>query len=661
MRFRNAIIVLFLFGCSTFFSQSSKSFEKNRDSIMALPDDSVKVELLMNLFKNSVDSDFIGSMGLIQNVVTLTYKIKKLKTLARFYNNVGDQHFNKANYDESYRYYYTAYELSDSIGSKFHVALSAYNLGWQTAIQQRNYKDVSYLYKALRIGKEINSDAIILRVENALGSFYTDKYDREDKRPDFDSAVKYFTDAIEKTKSLKRFRQTAALYLNLGQLFYHSKDYTSSVFYYEKAKNTFKDDSNNVISCLIKITLCDEKVGKIKDPSGIYKFIYGYATRNDLREMRKESLQILMEYYYNAGRFKEAFDTQKEFHLRSNELNGEYNEFSIKNLETNYKYAKSEASNIQLKQANEIQELKGKRKTIYITLLGGVGLIILIVAYLLFRQNKIKQTTNLQLQEQNKIISEKKLEIEQSIEYAKGIQTAFLPSKEELDLLIKENFIFYKPKDVVSGDFYWYLINENQNGLLLACADCTGHGVPGALMSMVGINILQQLTVERKMQSPGLILKYLNAEIKNSLKQNSDQSIQRDGMDVSIIHLDLVSKILTYAGANRPLYLVRDSEVVEYKATKHAIGGFTKYDQTFDEVKIDLKKDDLICLTTDGYADQFGGPEAKKFMTKNLKAVLAKTHHLSAKDQLEQLETVFNNWKGRHEQIDDVCLVGIRV
>jgi serine phosphatase RsbU (regulator of sigma subunit) len=279
---------------------------------------------------------------------------------------------------------------------------------------------------------------------------------------------------------------------------------------------------------------------------------------------------------------------------------------------------------------------------------------------LLFKQGKLRQLTNLKLKEQNKIISEKKLEIEQSIEYAKGIQTAFLPGRDELSLILKENFIFYKPKDVVSGDFYWYLVSEDQKGILLACADCTGHGVPGALMSMVGINILQQLSVERKMRSPGLILKYLNAEIKNSLKQNSDQSKQRDGMDIAIIYLDLAGQKLIFSGANRPLYLVREQQLMEYKATKHAIGGFTKYDQSFEEIKIDLQRNDLICLSTDGFADQFG-KDGKKFMTKRLKDLLAQISHLSAAEQLAELESVFNNWKGRQEQVDDVCLIGIKV
>ncbi len=641
-------------------SQTDQAFKKTRDSLIALPNDSIKVNGLIKFFLENEETHFIECMQLSQTVLDLTASLKLVKRRAYFLNKIGDVNFNRTYYKESFKYYYQAYQYSDSINSPFHLALSAYNLGWQAAIQQKNYKDVSYIYEALKIGKEINSSGILLRAQNALGSFYTDKFDRERKRTDFDSAVTYFNMAIEQSKSLKRFTQAGALYINLGQLFYHSKDYTSSVFYYEKAKDLFKEDSNNVVSCLHKIAMCEYE-SKNKDAYKVFEFVYGYTKRNGMKELMKEALYTLKDHYYSVKQYQKAYDCQKEYYAVLQETNGEFNALSIKNLETNYNYIRSEAANVQLKQSSEIQELKNKRKSFYITVLIGVALIILVITYLLFKQNKIRQVTNDKLKEQNKIISEKKLEIEQSIEYAKGIQTAFLPSKDELNLLIKKNFIFYKPKDVVSGDFYWYLINEDQSGILLACADCTGHGVPGALMSMVGINILQQLSVERKIQSPGLILKYLNAEIKNSLKQNSDQSIQRDGMDVAIIRLDLTSNKLIYAGANRPLYIVRSNEVIEHKATKHAIGGFTKYDQTFDEVKIDLQKDDLICLSTDGYADQFGGLEAKKFMTKNLKALLVRIAHLSAAEQKTELETVFNNWKGRHMQIDDVCIIGIKV
>ncbi|MBK6521291.1 MAG: hypothetical protein IPG08_02585 [Sphingobacteriaceae bacterium] len=176
-------------------------------------------------------------------------------------------------------------------------------------------------------------------------------------------------------------------------------------------------------------------------------------------------------------------------------------------MDTEYEFAISEANNIQLERAGEIEELKNKRKTIFIYIFALFGGVIIVIAFLLFKQNKLKKQTNLLLQSQHKTILEKTAEIEQSIEYAKGIQTVFLPREEELKHLLKDNFIMYKPKDVVSGDFYWYMAAEN--GVLLACADCTGHGVPGALMSMVGINTLQQLCAERKIKRPELILKYL--------------------------------------------------------------------------------------------------------------------------------------------------------
>lgn len=660
MKLKYIIVVAFCFVSYLCSSQTDHAFKKTRDSLMALPDDSAKVLQMIEFFQTYRESEFIECMKVAQKGLELSSKLKKFKSKARFLNHIGDGYFNMANYEESFKYYYEAYKLSDSIKSPFHLGLSAYNLGWQTAIQQKSYKDVSYLYQALHMGRQLSSDKLILMASNALGSFYTDKYEREKKRSDFDSAVIYFTQTIERNKTLRRFTQAGALYSNMGQLFFFDKDYTTATFYFNKAMEIFKNDSDNIVSNTHKIAMCREAL-KDRTVGVVYEFVYAYATKNKMQELRKDALFSLKNFYYNEKQYQKGYDYQKLYYELLQEINGEFAALSIKNFETNYNYVKSEASNQQLKQASEIQELKNKRKSFYITVLIGVALIILVITYLLFKQNKIRQITNDKLKEQNKIISEKKLEIEQSIEYAKGIQTAFLPSKDELNLLIKENFIFYKPKDVVSGDFYWYLINEDQKGLLLACADCTGHGVPGALMSMVGINILQQLSVERKMRSPGLILKYLNAEIKNSLKQNSDQSIQRDGMDIAIIHLDLASNKLTYAGANRPLYIVRNREVIEYKATKHAIGGFTKYDQAFEEVKIDLQRDDLICLSTDGYADQFGGSEAKKFMTKNLKALLVKIAHLSAAEQKTELETVFNNWKGRHMQIDDVLIIGLRL
>lgn len=654
--------------CSFFsfvFPQRTDLINKIRKRLEANKnlEDTNRVSDMIRLSKLLFKLDYAEAVKYNTEGMRLAKKLNRVDLQISANNAMGDGFWFVAQYDKAFDFYYKAYKLADSVNDKSQTAFSLYNLGWLSCINQKNYKDISYLYRSLQLSLELKDIFGIIRVHNALGDCYSIKYQNERVKSDFDSAVHYLKGGLDMARKAKHYAHLNTFYVNLGDLFYSIEDYASSKFYHESALDSYrlKGDSADLVYVYYKIALCDYGLGETKNTVKVIERSYRLFKAKGQRDAELEALQSLAKAYYDAKDFKLAYEYFDNYAKLKEEIDKTTYATSLIGMENSRSLEKAEANVIQLQQSNEIQELKNKRKTVYISVLIGIGLVIVVIAYLLFRQGKLRQATNLKLKEQNKIISEKKLEIEQSIEYAKGIQTAFLPSKDELNLLIKENFIFYKPKDVVSGDFYWYLINEHQNGLLLACADCTGHGVPGALMSMVGINILQQLSVERKIQSPGLILKYLNAEIKNSLKQNSDQSTQRDGMDVAMIYVDLVSKKLTYAGANRPLYIVRDNEVIEYKATKHAIGGFTKYDQTFDEVKIDLQKNDLICLSTDGYADQFGGPEAKKFMTKNLKALLVKTAHLGAAEQMAELETVFNNWKGNHMQIDDVLIMGLRL
>ena len=211
MTLKNFIIVLIYLLSDLVFSQSSKSFIKTRDSLLLLPNDSVKVDQLIVFCKQNDDEHFIEVLELSKKVEKLTNDLKLFKRKAKLYNTIGDIHFTKANYIESFKYYSEAYRLSDSIKSKFHLAMSAYNLGWQAAIQQKNYKDVSYIYFALGIGQELKSDAIILRTQNALGSFYTDKYDREHKVADFDSAAKDFVVSIALLKYFAAESKSATL------------------------------------------------------------------------------------------------------------------------------------------------------------------------------------------------------------------------------------------------------------------------------------------------------------------------------------------------------------------------------------------------------------------------------------------------------------------
>lgn len=639
-------------------SQTAPSVLKVRDSIYALPDDSIKVGLLNDFCKEYGSSAFNEVMEASKIAFNLANKLKLKKKKAKLYNTIGDVLFNRANYQESFKYYYAGYKFSDSIKSKFYTAMSAYNLGWQAAIQQKNYKDVSYIYMAMQIGKEIKSDAIMLRTENALGSFYTDKYEREKRSSDFDSAVKYFNSAIETCKSIKAFGAVAPLYNNLGQLFYHSKDFKSSIFYYEQAKTIFKDDSNNIAACILRIGISKGALNESKEALKNLDFAYRYSVYHDFLELRKDCLLGYTEIYKSLKDHKRLFEVQKEYNELNDKINKDLHAFTISNLEADYNYARSEAGNIQLKQIAEINELKNKRKTIYIVLLIVIGLVIIVIAFLLYKQNNLRKKINSQLQGQNKIISDKKQEILQSIEYAKGIQTTFLPEQGILTKAVRSSFVLYLPKDVVSGDFFWFKQNNNAQQFYIACADCTGHGVPGALMSMVGINMLQQICHDNTGHTPSTVLKQLNNAIKDALKQHTETNKQRDGMDLAFVRLDLDTNKLHYAGANRPLYIVRNGEVIEIKPTKYAIGGYTPIDQEYAQHEYSLKQNDLVILSTDGYADQFGGPEGKKMMTKQFKQQLTGIAHLKPQEQKEALESFFLNWKGGKEQVDDVCVIG---
>jgi len=265
------------------------------------------------------------------------------------------------------------------------------------------------------------------------------------------------------------------------------------------------------------------------------------------------------------------------------------------------------------------------------------------------------------------LVIQKKLEVEiknkemvDSINYAKVIQDAMLPLLSRYEDFIKEGFIFYRPKDIVSGDFYWF--SKQNNDIYIAAADCTGHGVPGAFMTMLGMNILEQIIDTLIDPSPAEILSELNKRIQNALKQNLATSEVRDGMDIAICKLNNTTMKLEYAGAYRPLILFSKGELIEIKADRTAIGGNQQnINLTFENHLFDLHKGDAFYIFSDGFPDQFGGPQQKKFGNKRLRELLTKTYTLSEKEQLPIISNEYEDWKKEEEQIDDVLLIGIQV
>ena len=264
------------------------------------------------------------------------------------------------------------------------------------------------------------------------------------------------------------------------------------------------------------------------------------------------------------------------------------------------------------------------------------------------------------LEVQKELIEYKNKEITDSINYAQRIQRAILPNLDDVSTAFPQSFVLYKPKDIVSGDFYFYTQKHNLH--FIAAVDCTGHGVPGAFMSMIGAEKLDEAVDQSA--DPSTILKLLNTGIKTSLKQSEvNDDSTRDGMDLAFCSVDINKRVVNYAGANRPIWIIRKGtgEVEEIKATKKAIGGFTAFEQEFESRSIQLNEGDTFYLCTDGYADTFNGETGKKMNTKRFKEILVEIQPLSIHEQERYLANFLEKWKGEEEQVDDILVIGIRL
>ncbi|MCK5169988.1 MAG: response regulator [Bacteroidales bacterium] len=260
---------------------------------------------------------------------------------------------------------------------------------------------------------------------------------------------------------------------------------------------------------------------------------------------------------------------------------------------------------------------------------------------------------------QHDIVQKQNKKIEDSILYAKRIQSAVLPPNRFIQHLLSEHFIFYKPRDIVSGDFYW--TKQVDDKIFIAAADCTGHGVPGALMSMLGITFLNETINKTPNIHANEILNELRIHIISSLRQTGSSGESRDGLDIALCIIDHEKRKLEYAGANNPLYLIRNNQLLETKADKMPIGIHRKAKESFQNHIIKLQKDDLVYLFSDGFVDQFGGEDGRKFLSTNFRKLLIDNRSQTLNDQKIILEKTFEEWKGDRKQLDDILVIGFKI
>jgi serine phosphatase RsbU (regulator of sigma subunit) len=670
--FKSLCAILFVIGATRSVAQVKMDESQVLKQIAESKTDSQKIMLLCDYssrlgFSNSAKGleYALRSVGIAQNSHYVPGRLIA-------YEAAGDAYWCVFDYNKSVDYYLKELKLADSLNLPLYKAKANYNIGWIKCVQQNVYSERSKLLNSLHYFESVKDTTFIIRVCNGLSSVYQNYYLSQHKQAD--SAFYYYKKMIELGENGQQKNNLVTIYGNYSTFLIQHSKYDEAKKYLVKSVDIARATNDsmgylNNVNILGLLYYCIDSSAKAKK---IFDEIVPVLKAKDSKPNLQDAYHTLYMIYDKEKNYKKALEYHVLFKDITDSLNAIVLRANIQEKETAYEINKREENIRKLQQMNELSELRNKQNNYVILGMSLLGILVIGFAVNLHRGNKNKQKANFLLSEQNRIIAEKKNEIEQSIEYARGIQNAMLPSIDEVKRVIPGSFIIYLPKDVVSGDFYWMAeiqepgagvatIPGMQSNVLLAAADCTGHGVPGSLMSIVSIDKLNHAVIGKKIYQPSGILGSINNDIKNALKQEQVTNKQKDGLDIALVKLDRENKKLVYSGAHRPLWIVRQGNIIEIKPIKTSIAGHTPYDQNFEEHEIELEKNDLVIMSSDGYADQFGGGNGKKMMTRNFKNHLLEVAGQDIHKIENSLLQHFLSWKGHYEQVDDVLVIGVKI
>jgi serine phosphatase RsbU (regulator of sigma subunit) len=617
-------------------------------------------------FKSRVLSglgDDKSALTLLTKCLNYIDTIQPNKDLGSYYITLGGVYSDVSKLENSSGAYLKALKIFDKINDTMGIARSYHGLGIvQNGIGNINEAEKDYL-KAKKYyemgGKKDKAVAIIAN----LGSLFLGESMKSKKESDYKKAYDYISEALSTAIKLKLYVLIGNCYNNLASLYGTENELDVSLDYDFKALQIRREHGL--------------KAGEASSLSNIAN-VYFLKGRNDLAEkyvlVANEILNelhnaqslganygLLSDIYLNQKKFEKSLMFYKRYAEIRDSLNNIDKIKSMSELEKQYDSEKKDKEIELFKQTQEASDAQIAQQKI-LNYAIGLGLaLVMIFSLFVVRANAQKKKANNLLHFQNNVIEEKNKNITDSINYAKRIQEAILPDLETKSKIFPESFILLQPRDIVSGDFYWF--NERNGKRLIAAVDCTGHGVPGAFMSMIGNAFINEVVNERGITEPGMILSELRHLVIKALKQKGAGGEQGDGMDISLLSFSKDNKTADWAGANNPLWLIRNGEIIEYKPDKRPIGFFMGKGLPFTNHTIEIQKDDVLYVFTDGYADQFGGNKegGKKFKLSRLKTLLLSLQNLSMDEQKKKLEQTITDWQGELEQVDDICVIGIKI
>ncbi|WP_343636418.1 tetratricopeptide repeat protein [Fluviicola sp.] len=571
-------------------------------------------------------------------------------------NNIGIAFDYKGDYSQALTHFFKALRVAEKIKDRNNEAYILSNIGLIYNNQEQYEKALQYHEKSLRIRRELKFQKGIAASVNNLAIVFMNQ-------EKYEKAIHYYRESMAIDIEMNDSLGLSDDFNNLGVCYQKQGDYKRSEYYQLKSL-AIREKLNlslGVATSKLNLGVVAVKQGKLAEGEKYLNESMALAEKLGAKEILKSVCQSLSESAEKRGDFKTAFKYLHRFNQIEKELANEDNIRKQTQEEMNYKFDKERETQRLNQLATALENKKKQEQALIINwAIAIVGILILGFSFILYRRwNEVKKQKVI-IEEKNRQVEEKNHEILDSINYAKRIQTAILPSSQLRERVLPEHFVLYEPKDIVAGDFYW--LEETKDSIIFAVADCTGHGVPGAMMSVVCHNALNRSVKEFGLRDPGLILDKTREFIVDELSKEEEDIEISDGMDISLCTWNKSTHQITWAGANNPLWIWKkeSSEIVEIKPNKQPIGKHFDM-KPFTTHVVELEKGDRIYLITDGYADQFGGPESKKFKAKNLKNLLVQISHEQIARQIDSLRTTFFNWKGDLEQIDDVCIMGIEI
>ncbi len=692
---------------------------KETDSIASLlqkaQTDTQRIRLMNALAFRLQNAHADSALHVAERALKLAGSLHNQVAVASCYTILASIWDEKTQNEKAISYYQQALDIYQHCGDKANAAKALYDLGIMYHTAGNYSRSMEFLTRALPYYEEKGDKEMASQVMSVIGKVYKDigrlpealdyqtraqKLSEETGDQGWMSreaislgllytTLKKYPEALAMYSKAKPFVESSAdpkakaiLYTNIGNISFEMKTYSEALNYYTLALHLAEEIGNRYGIALLQLNIGSvyHKQGDLLKAAAYYQLAEVSSVKQDAKDMLMDIYSNQAELYKIRKEFEKALHYHELYSAMRDTLRNAEGDKQVQELTAKYETDKKEKQIIVLTRDQALQQLAMLKQQTDLARqrqlsLGSLAVVLVIAAFsfLLFSRYKLKQKANEQLQAQNEsislqktVIEEKNRSITDSINYASRIQAALLPGETHFRNHFSDAFVVYRPKDIVSGDFYW--IAQTKGKIIYATADCTGHGVPGGFMTMLGSSLLNEIVNDLGITEPAAVLDELRRKVIQALNQQhhspdeaEKKGFVKDGMDIAICAIDLNKPELTYASAYHDICVISNNEVIELGADKQPIGYFGDMQKPFTQKSIALKKGDVIYTFTDGFADQFGGPKGKKFKYRRLIELLNAQHDKSGQDQKKILEEHLDDWRGNLEQIDDVCLIGVRI